>query len=520
MTEDILIPGRTCARVFDASRSGLRSGLLIDGRDYFRAVYDACCQAERSIVMLGWQFESKVELLRGADAGIEHPTRLIDLLRRLCTERPALEVHLLAWDASAVFAFEREPLQRLSFSLRGHRRIHYRMDNTHPLGASHHQKLVAIDRSIAFVGGMDVANARWDDRDHAADQPARRTRLGKRYQPYHDVQAYVTGDAVDVLRGWFRERWHQATGEQLPEVELPRRELAITPTVEIHAPEVGLVRTLPPHTRGSRECVKELFELHRRAIASARELIYFENQYFSCDELCEAFEQRMARPPALDIVFVLPARSAGLKERLSIGVVQAEILERLGAHAKRHGHRLGVYYSAAPGDEGDVPVFVHSKLLVVDDRMLLVSSANATNRSMGFDSELGIAWESRLPNDSIRQARVELLAEHCGGAHELVVAREGLVERLDAIARDGHHRLRIHGRNQDEMPGPLLARLLPENGHSPLDPDDRRQMEDTLPEPVAWLDRLLRDPMHVLRRVLRRAPREAEQLRSRTTRRS
>src|SRR5687767_13154517 len=54
-TARILQPGTTCA-VTTATTS---SGLLIDGRDYYRAVYDACRQAQRSILMLGWQFDSR-----------------------------------------------------------------------------------------------------------------------------------------------------------------------------------------------------------------------------------------------------------------------------------------------------------------------------------------------------------------------------------------------------------------------------------------------------------------------------
>ena len=62
---------------------------------------------------------------------------------------------------------------------------------------------------------MDLANSRWDDRAHQAGNPHRRSGR-RRYAPYHDVQAYVVGDAVDVLRGWYAERWQLATGEALP----------------------------------------------------------------------------------------------------------------------------------------------------------------------------------------------------------------------------------------------------------------------------------------------------------------
>lgn len=31
---------------------------------------------------------------------------------------------------------------------------------------AHHEKMVAIDQSVAFVGGLDLAFGRWDDSDY------------------------------------------------------------------------------------------------------------------------------------------------------------------------------------------------------------------------------------------------------------------------------------------------------------------------------------------------------------------
>jgi phosphatidylserine/phosphatidylglycerophosphate/cardiolipin synthase-like enzyme len=487
----LLVPGLTCAQVIPAPRGGV----LADGHDFYRAVYDACCKAEKSIVMTGWQFESNVELVVGKDAdGCEYPTELVPLLRALCEQRPELEVHILAWDASPIFTFERQPLQRLLFTVRGHKRIHYKMDNAHPFGASQHQKLIIVDRSIAFVGGMDVCVSRWDNRD-------RHTPHGRCYPPYHDVQAYVTGEAVDVLRDWFCERWSKAHGVEIPERDLPKRDVEVKSSFEIDdATCIGLARTLPrmdePHTAR----VSELFELHMRAIANAEHLIYMENQYFSCDELADAFIERMRRGgPPLEIVIVLPEKSAGFKERISIGVYQQRILERLGQVAADTGHHFGVYFQAAQGPKGDVPVFIHAKVLAVDDRFLLISSANASNRSMGFDTELGVAWEAPEATTSLRRARVDLLAEHVGNAPQDFTDSTDLVARLDAIAYQRTSRLRIHERNVDEKPGWFLSRFIPDN--NVFDPDNPRKMQEALPEPGAWLDKLFREPIEAVARL-------------------
>jgi hypothetical protein len=54
----------------------------------------------------------------------------------------------------------------------------------------------------------------------------------------------------------------------------------------------------------------------------------------------------------------------------------------------------------------------------------------------------------------------------------------------------------MHGRNRDELPGWLLRKFLPKR--TPLDPANPQQFREGLPEPVAWLDRLIREPAVVL----------------------
>jgi phosphatidylserine/phosphatidylglycerophosphate/cardiolipin synthase-like enzyme len=437
-----LIPGLSCAEVFGSEKSGV----LVDGRDFYKAVYEACCKAERTILMTGWQFASKVELVRGEDAtNCDLPTTFVEFLRALCEKKPDLQIYLLAWDASAVFTFEREPLQQLKFHIKGHKRIHWKMDNKHPRGASHHQKLICVDRAIAFVGGMDVCNSRWDDRCHQADTKMRCNKH-RAYAPYHDVQSYVTGEPVDVLRKWFCERWELATGKAIDLPDVPPQQIDIEPTFDIEAPTLALTRTWPRMKDPPSAPIREIYELHMRAIAAAERVIYFENQYLSSDEIADALERRMRSScdPPLEIVFVLPAKSAGFKERISIGVYQQRLLERLGKVAAETGHHLGVYYSCACGKKGEVPVFIHAKVMSVDDRFLLVSSANTSNRSMGFDTELGIAWEAIEPTPSLANARVDLLAEHCGlegdEARAQLADSYGLVDRLDTLAEARSHR--------------------------------------------------------------------------------
>jgi len=465
----LLVPGRTCGALVAPARGGL----LIDGCDYYRAVYQAAIRARRHILVAAWQLDTRVPLLRADEAKrARYPVELLPLLRALCDERPALEVYLLAWDASALFALEREPMQSLSFKLGGHPRIHFHLDDCHPRGGSHHQKLIIVDRDVAFVGGMDVCSGRWDDRCHRAGDGRRANPLGGSYDPYHDVQSFVTGEAVDVLTAWFADRWCCATDQRLRLTRPRPRRAAIVASCEVRAPRVGLVRTVPRMPERDGAAIAEIRDLHLAAIAAARRAIYIENQYFSSEDIRRALLGRLRAPlPPLDVVIVLPKQTKALKERITLGIRQANILRELTAAAADHGHHLGIYYTVDPGPPDDAaavdaPVYIHSKVLSVDDRFLLVSSANTTNRSMGLDTELGVAWESPRPSTSIRAARVELLREHTGLAGDradAVLGRlRGLVDRLDAFVDAGSGRLRRHpmeeGAGRD-----LLGRLLPDD---------------------------------------------------------
>jgi phospholipase D1/2 len=464
----ILAPGRTCAEILPAPRGGL----LIDGRDYYRAFYQAASRAERYLLIAAWQLDSGVRLLRGDDAdGAAHPVELLPLLVSLCEARPELEIHLLAWDASSLFALEREPLQARTFQ-RAHPRIHYRLDAVHPMSASHHQKLVVVDRAVAFVGGMDLCFSRWDRRDHATGDPDRRDRRGRSYGPYHDIQCWLEGDAVDTLTGWFGERWRRATGEALSLPPLPvARGADVEASLPVAAERIGLARTQPRLIEPAVEAIDELRALHLDAIAAARQLIYVENQYLSSDDVHRALLARLAEPsePPLEVVLILPARTKALKERLSLGLRQARILRELTAAAERGGHHLGAYYTTAPGGAGDAAeVYIHAKLLTVDDRFLLISSANLTNRSMGLDTELGVAWESAAAEPTIAAARVDLLREHTGvdadEAARLFTTAAGLVGRLDQrVDGDAEPWWRLRRHPMDEVRGDLLGRLLPDD---------------------------------------------------------
>lgn len=439
----ILVPEETCFTIAETKSSGV----LVDARDYFLAFHRAASEARHYVLLAGWEFDSDVELVRGEDAvGSEHPAGLLAFLTALCAERPDLRIYILAWDYSVIFAMEREWMQKLIFDWTTPKAISFQFDGAHASGACHHQKLAIVDGRIAMLGGIDFASSRWDDRRHALVNPDRRDGLLV-HGPHHDAGCFLTGPAVQALRGVFEKRWAAATGEAL---ELPV-EVADEPIVPegallLRASSVGLSQTRGP--RDDEAPLGQILALYRRAIAGAERSIYLETQYFTSEAVRDALVDRMrdASKARLDIVLVKPRGADTPKERVALAVAQEEILASLSTVAEETGSRVGVYYSASLDEGGkEVPTFVHAKLLVVDDRVLSVGSANLTNRSMKIDTELNATWEARGGDDELASdicaVRQSLLAEHTGVEAGPFGSSEGLVERLDAIAADPGSRL-------------------------------------------------------------------------------
>jgi phosphatidylserine/phosphatidylglycerophosphate/cardiolipin synthase-like enzyme len=104
-----------------------------------------------------------------------------------------------------------------------------------------------------------------------------------------------------------------------------------------------------------------------------------------------------------------------------------------GALARRAGRRWTRSTQRGAGRPGDMPIEVHAKLLIVDDRVLRIGSSNLNNRSMGFDTECDVAIEasSREQRAAIEDIRNRLLAEHLDSEPARVAAALETDDRLD-----------------------------------------------------------------------------------------
>jgi phosphatidylserine/phosphatidylglycerophosphate/cardiolipin synthase-like enzyme len=174
-----------------------RAAVLVDAAAFFEAVRGACLKAERSILVVGWDIDSRTQLV-GADGEPHdgHAGVFADFLSELVEKRPGLHVQLLLWDYSLLYAGERELLPRLSLGWRTPERVTLCIDNSVPFGSSQHQKLVVVDDAVAFSGGLDITIRRWDTTSHAAENRHRVDPFGKRASGFFERRCRYRPDAA------------------------------------------------------------------------------------------------------------------------------------------------------------------------------------------------------------------------------------------------------------------------------------------------------------------------------------
>lgn len=414
-----------------------RAAFLIDAAAYFSAFVQAVERAQRSILIVGWDIDSRVRLLRGNPVR-ESSSRLGDFLNDVVSRRSGLHAHVLIWDFSLIYALEREPLPIYKFGWRTHRRLHFRMDGTIPIGASHHQKIVVIDDAIAFAGGVDLTKCRWDTPDHQLVNPLRMDPGCGNYPPFHDLQMAVDGEAAVWLGKLVRERWRRTTGKIIqPPVLINSPDLwpsGLTPDLENVA--VAIARTEPEYNGYPQ--VGEVRALYEDMILSARRTIYIENQYLTSQFIGELLAARLQEEFGPEVVIVLPCNCSGWLEQSTMGALRSRVLQRLRA-ADRFG-RLRVYCPRLKSNGGSTEVLVHSKVLIVDNDMARVGSSNLSNRSMGLDTECDLAVESggdEQARQAIARFRNRLVAEHLGttpdSVDRLFNEKKSLIETIECL---------------------------------------------------------------------------------------
>ncbi len=385
---------------------------------------------------------------------------------------------------------------------------------------SHHQKFVVIryaddaTADLAFVGGIDLARARRDDADHFGDAVSRPFPPEYGETPaWHDVQVGLQGPAVRDVEDVFRERWEDpAALSRLPWHVGPdilrgaRREPTPLPEQRGVPKQAGscsvqLLRTYPRRRpaypfaeKGERSAARAYAKVLRRA----RRLIYVEDQYLWSVDVARVFAAALRRAPDLRLVIVVPKH---LDDDSAITIPSALLGHAAALDVIRDAGGDRVLVLDIENNRG-IPVYVHSKVCIVDDVWAAVGSDNFNRRSWTHDSELTAAIideerDLREPVDPAglgdgarvfaRELRLELVREHLDRSRD--DDEEDLVDPIsffDAVSASATHldtwhrdpaasprptgRLRKH---EIDVPPPWQQRLVAVAYRLLVDPDGR-----------------------------------------------
>jgi phosphatidylserine/phosphatidylglycerophosphate/cardiolipin synthase-like enzyme len=429
--------------------SATQATLVVDAADYFAAARLGMLQARHRIMLIGWDFDARIQLADSATRLPGEPRTLGSFVLWLVEKNPALEVFLLRWNIGALRTLFRGTTLFTLMRWMAHPRIHTRLDAASTPGAAQHHKIVVIDDRLAFCGGIDMTSNRWDTPAHLDDDPRRTMPNGAPYGPWHDTAMALQGPAAAALGELSRERWREAGGRALAPVPLLNAESGGTaPWPETLVPHfrdvsVAISRTSPATAGGS--TILEVEEAFLAEIAAARRYIFAESQYFAARRIAEAMAERLAETDGPEIVLITPERAHGWLEPIAMDTARARLVEVI-RHADTH-HRFRLYH---PVTAAGRPIYVHAKVLIVDDRVLHVGSSNMNNRSLRLDTECDVvidaasaanAGNTEAIGEAIGGLRDRLLGEHLGLApvsvHARIEAEGSLIAAIEALRGGG-----------------------------------------------------------------------------------
>jgi phospholipase D1/2 len=404
--DPIIKPGRNAWQ----SARARKVAFLVDGAEYYTRLDQMLRRAERSIFIIGWDFNPNIKLRPDL---ADSPT-LGDIIRAQVDANPELEVRILIWGSGPIYSGKSlKFFGKMEWS--DHPRISLRFDFRHPLRGSHHQKIAVIDDEIGFVGGMDLTARRWDDRDHKIDNPLRISPDGTAYGPVHDMQTLVSGDAARMLGDVARRRWRKTIGEDLAPLEQrgdDRWPEDLEPALTDCQTAVAL--TEPWRWNGKRGH-REAIRLTHEALKAATTHLYIETQYLASFGVARTLARRLKKADCPEIVIIVTHESHGFLEKIMMGQNRNRLIRRLMRVDRNK--KLRIYYAVTPdGNGGEREIIVHSKVIIVDDRFVRVGSSNLNNRSEGLDTECDLAMETALPEGrlAVTTLRNDLIAEHLG----------------------------------------------------------------------------------------------------------
>jgi phosphatidylserine/phosphatidylglycerophosphate/cardiolipin synthase-like enzyme len=313
----------------------------------------------------------------------------------------------------------------------------------HPEAYCHHQKSWVVDAGqageVAFVGGINLLRSSLVAAGHPANDGPQD----------HDLYAEVRGPAATDVHHNFVQRWNEASERNAADGVWPAPghpdaaddlEFPASPSAAAGEVPVQITRTIMAGlyangaaTPGGKpfpiaEGEQSVLEQYLAAIEAARSAIYIEDQVIGSPTIADALLPPLER--GVEVVFLVPgqAHPAFVEARQN---PRATFLFQKLADLDLHENFTLAAIAASRGNGRYDEVYVHAKIMLVDDAWATIGSTNVAERSFRRDTELNASfWHAR----TVHALRVELLREHLARDTSGLDPREAL-RLYAAVAR-------------------------------------------------------------------------------------
>jgi phosphatidylserine/phosphatidylglycerophosphate/cardiolipin synthase-like enzyme len=442
----------------------------IDGEETFELIYDAISQAESSIYIAGYDLDPSLNFVRvrymngsnsfvsrfvdskylqqdtssisrssksGMDYFSHHSTtrtskqcpggrhsykRFQELIIeksmkgvvvRIIVWQPRLPLRILPGADERGLdgrADEVEVLNKQAKKYGIERKLVVKIDSTSPtLSSAHHEKIIVIDNKIGFCGGFDLSRGKWDTSKHDYSDPHR----DEESEPWHDFHAMIRGPVVWDLAYHFNQRWayHEVKDEKkiramiLKPANFQWRGGCDTKVVALRTWE-GI------------DGDGGILAWYTNTIRKAKNSIYIENQFpFQNEFITRILCRRLQEQKNLKVIIVspmepnLPGLIGSILSKTSVNDVNKHL--QWIRDAGDSGRRVGTYSLVCQDKKSKKlrQIYVHSKLLIVDDKWVTIGSANTDKNGFKDSTEVNIGITS---SSLAKELRKRLWCEHIG----------------------------------------------------------------------------------------------------------
>jgi phosphatidylserine/phosphatidylglycerophosphate/cardiolipin synthase-like enzyme len=388
-------------------------------KDWHDAVADLTTKQGGELFHSGWRFEAVKTLGESVPA-----SDALDMIAAAAAAGVSIYVLLSRHGFGLPSALNRVTV----LWLLAHGVPHACMDNRFPPAGSNHQKAVVFKHtsgSSAVLGSIDISKTRWDTTAHKPTDPERNPTWGK---ATHDTGVKIVGAAVADVERAFRARWNDSSrtfGMEPLDVPQPLISSPVAAPVSAGPHSVQVLQTYGItqaifgyswYASGEFTCWASLLN----AIKTATDYIYIEDQYFlagGTPPFCLGTTPGFARDT--EPIYQL---GQALLRGVKVIVVTPSNAEDVVHEYIKYQRDLGIEYlyecDAGNGrvaivslEEQRNPVYIHSKLLVVDDEFVLIGSMNVGQRSIACDGELSVGIVD-ANGQFAKQVRTTVWAEH------------------------------------------------------------------------------------------------------------